>query len=159
MLAVRHRPELATQELMDWLRPQIRYDAEGRFSMWLNHGELQPQLAVIAEAVCPGVKFSGVVLQAYQHGLAVTPCHSDRRATGFCFILSLGSPRRFRVHRTDQACDAPDLDAIWIECPSGTLLIMDEDFQNHWHHQVVSDPNVTGEKLSLVFRTQPTGDN
>ena len=158
MLSIRYRPEAATTILTQWLRPRIRYDADGRFSMMLvDEQPLPGELRRVANIVCPEVDadlFRGVVLQAYQHGRAVTPCHSD--APVFGFILSLGARRTFRIHREpcrDSGCRNSDLDAVSIECVNGTAIIMDADFHEGWHHQIVGDPAVTQEKLSLVFRT------
>lgn len=149
MLSVRHYPELVTPALWAWLRALVRYDGEGRCSLWLPPGATLPR--IVAEAVCPGVVFSGVLLQGYRDGRAVTPCHRD---PGGGFILSLGAARTFRVHRGN--C-AENLDPVSIACIEGTVLIMDEAFHRDWHHQVAADPGVTDEKLSLVFRTQPGG--
>ena len=164
MLAVRHYPELVTPELMDWLSFKVRrgYDDDGLFSQWLVEDDrpLPGPLPDIAQAVCPGVDFRAVALRGYRDGSAVTPCHSDHGATGFGFILSLGATRTFRAHRVPDGvrataeCGDPNLDVLEIQCVSGTVVIMDEAFHRHHHHQVAPDPGA-GERLSLVFRTQP----
>ncbi len=162
MLAVRYHRELATPELYAWLRSFVRYDAEGRCGTWLaEDSPLPPRLAAVALAVCPGRSFSGVILQAYRDGRAATECHSDRGATGFCCTLSLGATRTLRLHRVPEGCDPragcgdPGLDVVEVLARSGTALLMDEGFQDNWHHMVAPDPGVTGERLSLVFRTRP----
>lgn len=159
MLAVRHYPELVTPALLSWLRGFVKYDDDGRGSCWLatagGNGGLPIILAAVAEAVMPGVRFTGVLLQSYRDGSAVTPCHTDDGGTGDGFILSLGSPRTFRVHRIADGCETGD--AVHIQCVEGTALLMDCAFHAGWHHQIIADPTVTGEKLSLVFRTDPGG--
>ncbi len=161
MLAVRQQPELVTPKLLTWL-PKGAYDADGLWSTWLvEDGKLPPILAAIGEAVCPGVAFQAVALRGYKDGNAVTPCHSDHRAAGLSFILSMGATRTFRLHRVPawvkptQGCGNPDLDVLQIECRAGAVVILSEAFQASWHHQVVADPGVTEERLSLVFRTRP----
>lgn len=152
MLTIRYRPEAATTLLMQWLRPRVHYDADGRYSMYLvDQTPLPPELRRVANIVCPEVdadQFLVVALQCYRDGNAVTPCHSD--APVFGFILSLGATRTFRVHRS--TCDNP-LDIAEIECVNGMAILMDETFHAGWHHQLVADPGVTKERLSLVFRT------
>ncbi len=166
MLTIRYCPEAVTPELLAWLRPQVKYDTEGRASRWLVEAEpLPPLLAAVVGVVCRGLwkrDYSGVILQCYRNGRAVTPCHSDAGATGFCFILALGATRTFRIHRVPTGtvptadCGNPCLDSIQIEAVSGTAILLDEDFHATWHHQVAPDPEVTEERLSLVFRTRPT---
>jgi alkylated DNA repair dioxygenase AlkB len=159
MLAVRHYPDLVTPGLRGWLSGLVKYDDDGRDSRWLfdGSGPMPPELTALAVVVAPGATFSGVLLQAYRDGGAVTPCHTDKGGTGDGFILSLGAPRTFRIHPVAAgACD-DDLDAVRVECREGTVLVMDEAFHAGWHHQVIADPGVTGEKLSLVFRTTPRG--
>jgi alkylated DNA repair dioxygenase AlkB len=159
MLAVRHYPQLVTPGLRAWLQAFARYDADGRGSVWLATCSKQVKklpllLANVANTVAPGLPFSGALLQCYHDGNAVTPCHTDAGGTGFSFILSVGATRTFRIHRG--SC-VDSLDAMTIECIEGTVIVMDESFQRDWHHQIIPDPNITGEKLSLVFRTNPGG--
>ena len=165
MLTIRHHPELATPALLAWLRPFVRYDGEGRGCRWLvEDAPLPPELAAVARAVCPGLgagAFSGVILQCYRDGRATTPCHSDAGATGFSFVLSLGAPRTWRTHRVPPGtratagCGDPGLGVLEIEAVPGLAVLMGEDFHKDHHHQVAADPGVTGERLSLVFRTRP----
>ena len=162
MLSVRHYPALATGPLWDWLREQVVYDAEGRFCKWLIEDEpLPPRLANLAEALCPGRKIAAAGLQAYRDGRATTPCHTDCRSAGFCLIFSLGATRTFRVHRVRPGvsptalCEDASLDVFDIECIAGTAVIMEEPFQQTWHHQVIAS-ETAGERLSLVFRCRPT---
>ena len=128
MFAVRHHPELVTPELRAYLRPFVRYDGDGRGCRTLADDRLPPELADAARAVAPGVAFSGVVLQCYRDGAAVTPCHTDHGITGFSFILSLGAARTFRIHRVGpgaSGCGDYYLDALTVECVEGTALLMD----------------------------------
>ena len=162
MLAVRPCPGLVTPALWAWLRPYVRDDDDGGGCLWLemSGGKQTATLPLlldrVARAVAPDAIFSGVLLQAYRDGRAVTPCHTDASGTGFGFILSLGAARTFRVHPTTAACE-DDRGAVAVECVEGTVLVMDEAFQAGWHHRIAPDPDVTGEKLSLVFRTRPGG--
>ncbi len=177
MIAVRHHPELVTPALLAWLAGLTGgtsetlvpagwlpdYDDAGQSSRWLSESPpLEPLLARLAAAVCPGVEFESALLRGYRDGAAVTPCHTDRHATGLTMIFSLGATRTFRVHRVPAgtlplgSCGDPDLDTVNIACPAGTALVLDESFQEGWHHQVAADPGVTEERFSLVFRTRPT---
>ncbi len=163
MLAIRHHPELSTVALASWLRSKAAYDVQGRMGAWLaTNGELPRVLEGIAEEICPGIEFDGVVLQCYRDGNAATDCHTDL-GYGIGFILSLGATRTFRIHRVGDdfpvkaGCIDRDLDVCEIECVNGTVIVMDEAFHAHWHHQIAPDPQVTGERLSLVFRTKAKG--
>lgn len=159
MLAVRHYPHLVTPALRSWVREFVKYDDDGRGSCWLattgkEVQSLPVMLANVADAVMPVVQFESVLLQSYRDGRAITPCHADA-AGGF--ILSLGAPRTFRIHRVPflpMGCGDRDLDAMTIECVEGTVLVMDAAFHAGWHHQIVADPKDVGEKLSLVFRSK-----
>lgn len=155
MLTIRQRPEAATALLMQWLRPRVQYDADGRFSAYLvDEAPLPAELRRVANLVCPEVdadSFRGVILQAYRDGRAATPCHSD--APVFGFILSLGAPRTLRLHRVPDGGGCSDLDTIRVECVNGTAILMDADFHAGWHHQLVPDIGMMRERLSLVFRT------
>ncbi len=162
MFSVRHCPDLVTPLLRTWLRAFVKYDDDGRGSCWLATTSKQVErlpllLEHLASAIAPGVAFEGVLLQCYRDGQAVTPCHTD--LTGFSFVLSLGAPRTFRIHRVRDlpGCGNYDLDVVNVQCVEGTVLIMDKEFHVGWHHQIVPDPDVTEEKLSLVFRARPGG--
>lgn len=167
MLEVRHYPELATPELWAWLQPHVGdyANSDGRRSKWLVESEALPlPLAAVARAVCPDVppgRWTRVALQCYEDGRAQTPCHTDAGATGFGFVLSLGATRTLRLHRVPAGtaatagCGDQDLDVVKVECVPGTVVLMDEAFHASWHHWIAPEPGVTGERLSLVFRTQP----
>ncbi len=161
MFSVRHYPEIVTPLLWVWLRAFVKYDDDGRCSCWLATTGSKPLpllLGNVARVIAPDRVFEGVLLQCYRDGQAVTPCHTD--LTGFSFILSLGAPRTFRIHRTlpgGYGCGDYDLDVVSVQCVDGTVLIMDEAFHAGWHHQIVPDPDITEEKLSLVFRVRPGG--
>ncbi len=155
MFSIRHYPGLVTPLLRVWLRAFVKYDDDGRGSCWLaTTGKCAETLPLLlgnlADAIMPDVVFEGVLLQCYRNGRAVTPCHTDAGGAGF--ILSIGAPRTFRIHRGMFGCGADALDVVNIECIEGTVLLMDEEFHAGWHHQIVADPDITEEKLSLVFR-------
>ncbi len=163
MFIVRHHPWLVTPILRTWLRAFVKYDVDGRGSCWLATTSKQVEklpmvLEHLASAIAPDVVFEGVLLQCYRDGRAVTPCHTD--ASGAGFILSLGASRTFRIHRIlpdGYGCGDYDLDVVSVQCVEGTVLLMDEAFHAGWHHQIVPDPDITEEKLSLVFRVRPGG--
>ena len=162
MIAVIHRPELVMPELVEWLRRKVSYEGtDGQAGGWLVRNEpLPPILEAIARAVAPGVRFDTVHFQGYRDGRATTPCHTDER-TGFSAILSIGATRTLRIHRQPeggQTCGDYDLDVFRIECRSGTVVFMDEEFYAGWHHQIPADPEVTDERLSIVFRTKGTSN-
>ena len=152
MLRVLNRPELITAGLLDWLRPFVHYDAGGRCSRLLKDelAPCPPLLEPIAAAF--PAPYREIVLQCYRDGHATTPCHTDAGITGFSFILSIGAPRTFRVHWIADGC--ANVGRL-IRCENGTVVAMEQRFQDECHHQLAADPAVTEERLSLVFRTAP----
>ncbi len=163
MLTVRHRPELATPTLWDYLKEQLgSYEGSGGQTgkwLWRTPALMPPMLKDLAEALDPGRVWRTAHCQGYEDGRAQTPCHTDR--AGDTVILSLGATRTLRVHRVQPGTQAQDdctgnrdLDVFEIECASGTVVAMDEEFYRDWHHWVPPEPDRTGERLSLVFRAK-----
>jgi len=87
------------------------------------------------------VRFTVVAFQAYQDGNAWTDWHVDS-AFGGQAILSLGATRTFGV--------GDDL----IRVAAGDLIYL----ADHVRHSVRPDPEVTGERCSLVFRAPLGGE-
>ncbi len=171
MLRVIYRPRLVTPGLLVWVRGHVGSyaNSSGRTGGWLaRNTPLPPMLEEVVRDLCPERKpaeFTEVALQCYEDGRAVTPCHTDV-GTEHSFILSLGPyARMLRLHRVPrevwcpdpQQCGNPDLDVIEIECVRGTVVFMDAEFYAGWHHQIPAEPEVAGERLSLVFRTKTKG--
>ena len=92
-----------------------------------------------------GVRFTIVAVQAYRDG-AGCEWHADTPFDAQA-ILSLGAPRRFGIAtRTGQRMSYTVLD-------DGDLIFMPSGFQAEWLHCIPEEPDVTGERCSLVFRT------
>lgn len=90
-----------------------------------------------------GISFPICAFQAYRNGSGC-PWHADT-PFGAQAILSLGVTRTFGLHQRDS-------EPLWIKVTHGDLLFMPSGFQAEWEHCVPVE-DVTGERISLVFRT------
>ncbi len=89
------------------------------------------------------VRFTIALYQAYRNG---TGCdwHTDD-AFDAQAILSLGATRTFGIRPVGRGPE-------WLQVHHGDVLYMPSGFQAGWEHCVPAE-NVTGERVSLVFRT------
>lgn len=113
------------------VRDRFVYLAEGRATGYVV--DRPPWLVGLIARL--GVECDVVAFQAYRDGFAVADWHSDDVATQA--ILSLGATRTFGID--DVTIPVDDGDLVWMPAPV--------------RHAVLADPDVTGERCSLVFRT------
>jgi len=94
--------------------------------------------------------FNSVLVNLYRNGADYVGWHTDNeRELGeqpFIASLTFGAERQF-VFRHKISSD-------WgrISLRSGTLLIMQPNFQHHWLHSVPLDTDVTEGRINLTFR-------
>ncbi|MEL6343076.1 MAG: alpha-ketoglutarate-dependent dioxygenase AlkB [Myxococcota bacterium] len=106
-----------------------------------------------------GGRFNCALANRYRSGRDRMGWHADdERSLGerpIIASLSLGQPRRFQMkHRSRK--DAPRLN---VELPSGSLLVMAGETQNHWLHQVPKTTRQVGERINLTFRNLVVAGN
>ncbi len=94
-----------------------------------------------------GIRFTIVAFQAYRDGSGCgwhTDSPFDAQA-----VLSLGTTRTFGTRRLGE-------EPIWTKVGHGDLVSMPSGFQSEWEHCIPVE-DVTGERVSLVFRTVAEG--
>lgn len=90
-----------------------------------------------------GVRFTAACYQAYRNGAGVS-WHHDRDWDAQA-VISLGATRKFGIR------DAGGHESF-IELAHGDMVFMPSGFQHEWEH-CVPEEDVTGERVSLVFRS------
>ncbi len=94
--------------------------------------------------------FNSVLVNLYRNGEDYVGWHADNEPElgeqPFIASLTFGVERQFcfRHKKTSETGR--------ILLRSGTLLIMQPDFQQYWLHSVPIDKNVTQERINLTFR-------
>jgi len=94
--------------------------------------------------------FNSVLVNLYRNGEDHVGWHADNEPElgeqPFIASLTFGVERQFcfRHKKTSETGR--------ILLRSGTLLIMQPDFQHYWLHSVPIDKNVTQERINLTFR-------
>jgi alkylated DNA repair dioxygenase AlkB len=100
-------------------------------------------------AAC-GVGFNSVLANRYRDGRDYMGWHSDdERELGqrpVIASLSLGATRRFLLKRRD----GPE--ALALDLPAGSLLVMRGDTQRHFRHALPKTAKPVGERINLTFR-------
>ena len=93
---------------------------------------------------------NSVLVNLYRNGNDYVGWHADNEpeSGGQPFIVSLtfGAERQFEFRHKKSS----EYDRVLLR--SGTLLIMQPDFQRHWLHSVPIDQNVTEGRINLTFR-------
>lgn len=94
--------------------------------------------------------FNSVLVNLYRNGTDYVGWHADNeRELGeqpFIASLTFGAERQFEFRHKNSSESGRML------LRSGTLLIMQPDFQHHWLHSVPIDNNVTEGRINLTFR-------
>lgn len=94
--------------------------------------------------------FNSVLVNCYRDGSDYVGWHADNEpelgAHPFIASLTLGASRLFAYRHKKS------LEQGQITLNSGTLLIMQPDFQHHWLHSVPHDRNLTEGRINLTFR-------
>ena len=100
--------------------------------------------------LCLDFSFNSVLVNWYRNGEDYVGWHADNEPElgekPFIVLLTFGAERLFEFrHRKSLECGQ-------ILLRSGTLLIMQPDFQHHWHHSVPIDDTVKEGRINLTFR-------
>jgi alkylated DNA repair dioxygenase AlkB len=129
--------------LLDQVRGCFTYAPDdNRATGWLDEAWIAPLQDDLEQHL--GVRFTTTVFQAYRDGRAGCDWHADPSADAQA-ILSLGASRTLGTRWRDvEHFDRVD---------AGDLVYMPPGFQDDWEHCIPSEPAVTGERISLVFRT------
>jgi alkylated DNA repair dioxygenase AlkB len=138
------RWRLDHEQLLAEVRPLVIYrQGDNRATAWLDDEPwLAPLLDDLERRV--DVRFTSSAFQAYRDGWAACGWHNDPPFDTQA-ILSLGASRLFGTRRAGVE--------LFDRLDSGDLLFMPSGFQDEWEHCVPPEPAVTGERISLVFRT------
>jgi alkylated DNA repair dioxygenase AlkB len=99
-----------------------------------------------------GVRFNSVLCNLYRSGADSMGRHSDKEPelgpNPVIASVSLGAVRRFQLRHRKRRDVGLDLDL-----PDGSLLIMRGALQHHYRHGVPKQPNITGARINLTFRS------
>ncbi|MEQ1621642.1 MAG: alpha-ketoglutarate-dependent dioxygenase AlkB [Methylococcales bacterium] len=94
--------------------------------------------------------FNSVLVNLYRNGADYVGWHADNeRELGekpFIASLTFGAERQFEFRHKKSSASGR------ISLQSGTLLIMQPNFQHHWLHSVPLDTGVTEGRINLTFR-------
>lgn len=123
-------------------------------------------LAIIHERVCEtfgGPVPNGVLLNYYRDGNDSIGRHADREDDlvpgSTIFGVSLGETRRIRFRRMDPDV-SDDGKRTWptvdLDLEDGSILLMYGDCQRTWTHEIKKQRDLSGERISLTFRTVKT---
>ena len=95
-------------------------------------------------------QFNSVLLNLYRHGQDSMGWHADNEPElgpqPVIASLSLGATRLFKI-RQQQTRQVLDL-----HLTTGSVLLMQGDFQQHWQHCVPKTKRVHEERINLTFR-------
>jgi alkylated DNA repair dioxygenase AlkB len=98
--------------------------------------------------------FNGILINRYNSGEEYISAHSDDESNldnvGI-LTISYGQERTFRVrNKNDKSIKLDHL------CKSGKILIMLNDFQKHFTHEIPIEKNKNGVRYSITFRKHLT---
>ncbi|MFK7828515.1 MAG: alpha-ketoglutarate-dependent dioxygenase AlkB [Congregibacter sp.] len=99
-----------------------------------------------------GTEFNSVLANLYRNEQDSMGLHADDEpelgSRPVIASLSLGETRTFRLkHRTRR-----DIKPLKLELPSGSVLIMRGDTQQHWKHEIPKSRTPCGPRINLTFR-------
>lgn len=99
----------------------------------------------------PESNFNSVLLNYYRNGDDKMGWHADNeKELGLRPViasLNIGATRRFDLRQKN---DKNQKQSIYLE--NGDLLIMADETQEYWHHQVPKEKKVQCERINLTFR-------
>jgi alkylated DNA repair dioxygenase AlkB len=94
--------------------------------------------------------FNSVLVNLYRNGCDYVGWHADNETElgeqPFIASLTFGAVRQFEFRHKKSSQHGRVL------LRSGTLLVMQPDFQHHWLHSLPIDNNVTEGRINLTFR-------
>ena len=136
--------------LQTWHADQgIRYSYSNNLLETRSWTPLLSDIRAKVEALL-NYSFNSVLVNCYRNGEDHVGWHADNEPElgeqPFIASLTLGAERlfTFRHKKTSETGS--------ILLRSGTLLIMQPDFQRHWLHSLPVDKNTTHERINLTFR-------
>jgi alkylated DNA repair dioxygenase AlkB len=95
-------------------------------------------------------RFNSVLVNLYRHGEDYVGWHADNEpelgSQPFIASLTFGAERQFAFRHKK----LPEQGHLLLR--SGSLLVMQPDFQHHWLHSVPIEKNVTQGRINLTFR-------
>jgi alkylated DNA repair dioxygenase AlkB len=97
-----------------------------------------------------GVEFNACLLNLYHDGNEGMAWHNDDEKelipNGCIASLSLGAERKFMLKHKDTK------ETVSIMLESGSLLLMKDETQKHWLHQLPKSTKVKEPRVNLTFR-------
>ncbi|MCB0382489.1 MAG: alpha-ketoglutarate-dependent dioxygenase AlkB [Psychroserpens sp.] len=97
-------------------------------------------------------KFTTVLINLYRDGQDSNGWHADNEKelgkNPVIASLSLGETRPFHFKHRDLKDERYKL-----HLEHGSLLIMKDEMQHHWLHQIAKTKKIIGERINLTFRT------
>ncbi len=98
-----------------------------------------------------GYHFNSVLLNLYRNGRDSNGWHSDDEAelgvNPIIASLSLGESRYFHFKHNKIKSESHK-----IILPTGSLLVMAGEMQQHWKHQISKTTRAIGKRINLTFR-------
>jgi alkylated DNA repair dioxygenase AlkB len=95
-------------------------------------------------------KFNSVLINLYRNGNDSNGWHADNEKelgiNPFIASLSLGTERRFDI----QHIKSKEKKSIILE--NGSLLLMGDEMQHYWKHQIAKTKKVHSPRINLTFR-------
>lgn len=95
-------------------------------------------------------RFNSVLVNLYRNGEDYVGWHADNEPElgdrPFIASLTFGAERQF-AFRHKQSFEQGQ-----VLLRSGSLLVMQPDFQHHWLHSIPMQKNVSRERINLTFR-------
>lgn len=110
-------------------------------------------IASLAEKIyeISGIRFTTCLLNLYRNGQDSNGWHSDdEKELGKnppIASLSLGATRKFKLRKKDNHKQKLDIDL-----KHGSLLLMLDETQHKWQHQIPKTKKDVGERINLTFR-------
>lgn len=99
---------------------------------------------------CLDFSFNSVLVNLYRNGEDYVGWHADNEPElgekPYIASLTFGAKRLFEFRHKKS------LESGQVLLQSGTLLVMQPDFQHHWLHSVPIDKNVMAGRINLTFR-------
>lgn len=110
--------------------------------------EAATPVSAYANLALPKLGYNAALCNLYRDGKDSVGLHADAEPEMGRVIasVSLGVKRLFRLKRKDGTV------AFSQKLPSGSLLIMAGDTQNHFRHEIPKERGVTQPRINLTFR-------
>lgn len=108
------------------------------------------------ESIC-GVPFDYCLINKYRNGRDHCGYHADDEAkAAHCNVIasiSLGQSRKFVLRHVNWKNDKKNKDLKHeFMLPNGSLIVMKDDTQKHWHHAIMKSTKLNNVRINLTFR-------